>query len=165
MTAGPTYTPIQTQTLGSSASSVTFNSIPQTYTDLILVTQTKQVSASTYSGINFNADTGSNYSTTGLYGTGSSAISDKAPNRTAIYPFLDFSESTSDFLISTTHIMNYANTTTYKTVLMRANNASQGTEAAVGLWRNTSAITSVQFVSTGTFTAGSTFTLYGIASA
>jgi hypothetical protein len=62
--------------------------------------------------------------------------------------------------------MNYANTTTYKTVLSRANNSAAGTEAIVGLWRSSAAITSMTVLSeTGNIAIGSTFSLYGILAA
>ena len=52
-----------------------------------------------------------------------------------------------------TNGVNYANTTTYKTILNRSNTASQGTEVNVNLWRNTAAVTAVEILnSTGTNT-------------
>ena len=63
--------------------------------------------------------------------------------------------------------MNYSNTTTYKTVLTRANIASADVEAVVGLWRSTSAVNQLDVKQGGavTFSVGSTFTLYGIKAA
>jgi len=63
--------------------------------------------------------------------------------------------------------MNYANTTTYKTSLTRGNIATVATLATVGMWRSTSAITSIKIERDGSnlLAAGSTFTLYGIAAA
>jgi hypothetical protein len=63
--------------------------------------------------------------------------------------------------------MNYSNTTTYKTVLLRSNNASAITVATVGLWRSTSAINTIKIYADGAavFSVGSTFTLYGIKAA
>ena len=63
--------------------------------------------------------------------------------------------------------MNYANTTTYKSIIGRANRADSGVDAAVALWRSTAAITriDIKLKNGGSFTAGSTFTLYGIAAA
>ena len=66
-------------------------------------------------------------------------------------------------------LMNYSNTTTYKTILSRTNAAANGVDATVGLWRSTSAITSIEIGKnsgmSGTFQIGSTFTLYGIKAA
>jgi hypothetical protein len=59
------------------------------------------------------------------------------------------------------NFLNYSNTTTYKTILSRSNRAEQATEAFVGLWRNSAAITSISIAS-ATFTTNSIFTLYGI---
>jgi hypothetical protein len=64
-------------------------------------------------------------------------------------------------------IMNYSNTTTYKTALHRFNDANAIVFAIVGLWRNTAAINQVRVFSTNAvnFAVGSTFTLYGIKAA
>ena len=157
-----TYTPIATQTLGSAAASVTFSSISGTYTDLrIVYATTASGDAGNY--LRFNSDTGSNYSRTGLYGNGSSAGSNRDTNATGIYgPFTMSSAITSN----TIDIMNYSNTTTNKTCLVRAGAANNSTLASVGLWRSTAAITSVSINCDGAnFATGSTFTLYGIKAA
>jgi hypothetical protein len=160
-----TYVPIATQTLGSATNSISFTSIPQTYNDLVLVIQTKQTSSSNYGVFGFNSDTGSNYSQTAMHGNGSSVFTERGSN-TFIAPLFYAYESTTNWLIANINIMNYSNTTTYKTVLYRGNDATTATQAGVGLWRNTTAITSIQYYTGGTsFTAGSNFTLYGIASA
>jgi hypothetical protein len=162
-----TYESIATNTLGAAAATVTFSSIPGTYTDLVLVMAT---TGTTSSGrdivIQFNGDTASNYSFTALYGDGSAAGSTRGSSATSAnldyYGYMD--NSLSNRIIS---IQNYSNTTTYKTFIGRANNAATGTDAVVGLWRSTSAITSllVKPASIGNeFASGSTFTLYGIKS-
>jgi hypothetical protein len=166
MPAGSTYTPIATTTLGSAAASYTFSSIPSTYTDLIIVAQIKGTSTSNYLNVRFNGDTGTNYSRTTLSGNGSSASSERRSNRTWIET--DYNEVIENNFnyINTLHIMNYANTTTNKTMLNRANNAATGVGATVGLWRSTAAINSVSLVANNnSFEIGSTFTLYGIAAA
>ena len=157
-----TYTPIATNTLGSATSTVTFSSIPSTYTDLrIVYATTASGDAGNY--LRFNSDTGSNYSRTGLYGNGSSAGSNRDTNATGIYgPFTMSSAITSN----TIDIMNYSNTTTNKTCLVRAGAANNSTLTSVGLWRSTSAITSISITCDGAnFVAGSTFTLLGIKAA
>jgi hypothetical protein len=172
MAAGSTYTPIATTTLGSNTTTVTLSSIPSTYTDLILVINTGNASGSS-SAIRsrINGDTGSNYSETYLDGNGTNAVSARDTSNTTIplgWRVSAGSTIDSNFILQ---YMNYSNTTTYKTVLIRTNNANQGTDANVALWRSTSAINSLSFViggfgaSTGDFLAGSTFTLYGISAA
>ena len=166
-----TYEPISTTTLGSDTASVTFSSIPGTYTDLILVTNVSVTVNDNAVRLQFNNDTASNYSTTTVYGDGSSAASNRASNVTSIYSsfYVDPNANVGHNTIS--QIMNYSNSTTYKTVIGRANRATAnnfpGAEAVAGLWRSTSAITEIDILTAagGNFKTGSTFSLYGIKSA
>jgi hypothetical protein len=163
-----TYTSIATQTLVSTASSVTFSNISGSYTDLVLViTATGSTSADLI--LSFNSDTTvANYSTTSLNGSGSSASS----NRTTVLPGISLTSNS--YLRSTEamqwniSIQNYSNATTYKTVLSRTGNVPLGrADLATGSWRGTpAAITSLTLTpSPGTLAIGSTFNLYGIAAA
>jgi len=163
-----TYEPIATTTLSSTTTYVDFTSFSG-YTDLILVVNALQ-SGTEDIKLRFNSDTGSNYSRTVLYGTGSAAGSLRESNQTNLGFSTYGSPGSTDANRATIilNIFNYANNTTYKTVLSRASRASQGTETEVGLWRSTAAITDIR-VSPGfaavTFSVGSTFTLYGIKAA
>ena len=162
MAAGSTYTPIATYTAPSSQSSYTFTSIAGTYTDLIIVLAGTSSSNISYK-LEFNGDTGSNYSNTFMYGDGSSATSGRSSNQTSIGGMGRTGTSQGNGII---HIMNYSNTTTNKTVIGRGSLASQLVIATVGLWRSTSAITSVKLTpESGTIDTGATFTLYGIKAA
>jgi hypothetical protein len=161
-----TYTPIDTQTLGSAAASVTFSSISGSYTDLVLVTNASNVSTDSNLNLQFNSDTASNYSSTRLSGDGSTATSATTAN--LVYIVAGRANATGSIAAnSIVNIMNYSNTTTYKTVLTRANNAASIVGAYVGMWRNTAAITSILIYSNNAanISAGSTFTLYGIKAA
>ena len=161
-----TYTPIATTTLGSAASSVTFSSISGTYTDLILISNAGITSGLINYQVQLNSDSASNYSRRALSGSGTAASSAQAASITAmVLNDFGYLEGTSGFNVIA-HFMNYSNTTTFKTVLSRSNNAANGTSANVNLWRSTAAITSMLiFPSGSTFVAGSTFTLYGVKSA
>jgi hypothetical protein len=161
MPAGPTYEPIATQTLGSATASVTFSSIPSTYTDLVFVSNGSTSTATANILIQFNSDTATNYSRTRILGDGSTASSERASGNSSM-AIGDWGTDRCAVVVS---IQNYSNTTTNKTVLSRSN--SEGfVSAYVGLWRNTSAINSITFFkSSANFTTGTTFTLYGIASA
>jgi hypothetical protein len=166
MAAGRTYEPIATNTLGSSQSEVTFNSFSG-YTDLVLIVSATPVAAGTWNlEMRFNNDTGSNYSRTLISGDGANAISARYSNQTRINCSYNAALN-STASVHIIQIMNYANSTTNKTCLVRANNtAADGTDAIVNLWRNTNAITEIDLFTTGTsFATGSTFTLYGIAAA
>jgi hypothetical protein len=162
-----TYEPIATTTLGTATNQVTFSSIPSTYTDLVLVQNGAFNPAGGDVFIQFNTNYTSNYSNTWLTGTGSAASSSREANVTRIIVDVNAYPTTG---VSTRiiQIMNYSNTTTYKTVLARANNAASGVDAIVGLWRSTAAISTVEiFAWTGAnkFDAGTTITLYGIKAA
>jgi hypothetical protein len=159
-----TYEPIATTTLGSAASSITFSSIAGTYTDLRLV----------FAGFNgsdlklrFNSDTGANYSQTVLNGDGSSASSYRNSSI-----FLNASGTTgtsSQPVLYTADVFSYAGST-FKTVLSDEQFDKNGSGAVtknVGLWRSTSAITSIDIVAStaSTIYVGTTATLYGIKNA
>lgn len=160
-----TYTPIASTTLGTNSASVTLSSIPSTYTDLVLVCNLTANTTPLNMGIRFNSDTSSLYSGTTLGGTGSSAASTRYSG-TLIGEIYASTGTVSGNQIFIMNIMNYSNTTTFKTALTRFNSASYGTEAQANLYRSTSAINSVTVLAqSDSYKAGSTFTLYGVKSA
>jgi hypothetical protein len=166
-----TYVALDKVTVGTATPSITFTNINQTYTDLVLVVNTGMATADVSSlhirvG-NGSVDTGTNYSSTDLLGDGTSATS----GRTSSASFIRIlgrgttipNTLTNNSLVS---IMNYANTTTYKTLLIRGNVPSKNIQATAGLWRSTSAINTItisDYESGINLLAGSTFSLYGIA--
>lgn len=159
-----TYEKIATATAAGGATSISFTSIPSTYTDLVVVLNGAYSSAvGVY--VQFNGDnspSGTNYSQTLLFGNGTTASSSRSTNfNWAAIGYLGADNST-----TICSIMNYANTTTYKTALGRGNSAGNLTLSAVALWRSTAAINRVDLLSTSTtYTAGTTATLYGIKAA
>lgn len=159
-----TYEPISNQILTSTQTTVTFSSIPQTYTDLILVIQA-QVNGSPINTDGYvNGDQGTNYSFGTIVGNGTSASNFYGTNTAFIrYATAGYTDNTFGHN-SINHFFNYANTTTFKTILSRANNAANGTSITLNLWRSTAAITSISIVG-NPFAIGSTFTLYGIKAA
>ena len=167
MAAGKTYTPIATITLGATSSSATFSNIPQTYTDLILIISAAS-SVVQDPIIRLNSDSASNYSYTTLTGNGTTPSSARGTNQTAMSQNYFGSDSTT--LGENARVMqflNYSNTTTYKTMIARGGRGNtDGLAAMVNLWRNTAAITTIASITgSGTYSVGSTFTLYGIAAA
>lgn len=160
----PTYEPIATTTLGAAAATITFSSIPATYTDIRLVIVVSQGSGTNIS-IRFNSDSGSNYSRTRLFGNGSTASSTRASNDDAI----DLNREGLSVTIPSLYeidVFSYAGST-FKTLLATSNEDRNGSGTimqTVGLWRDTSAITSILItsLSADTFAAGTTATLYGI---
>ena len=158
-----TYEKIATTTLGSSSATVDFTSISGSYTDLILIINCTTASGGDDLYIRVNSDTGSNYSLTQMSGDGSSTSSTRRTNFSRFMADNSYPSTTEGFN-QIVHFINYSNTTTYKTFLSRANRANHTTGTTVGLWRSTSAITSINLLLAGalSFASGSTFTIYGI---
>jgi hypothetical protein len=159
-----TYTPIATTTLGSTQASVTFSSLGS-YTDIRIIITAANNTGTNYSAtMQFNNDTGSNYSYTEIYTSGSSVYSSRSSNNTGIYCARTNTDLTQTTIVD---VMNYSNSSTYKTILVKAGTTTTTVNPAVGLWRNTAAITSIKILSEGStnFITGSTFTLYGIEAA
>ena len=161
-----TLTPISTYTATGNISNLTLSNIPQTYTDLVLITNVSGNDGAIC--IRFNSDSGSNYSSTMVRGNGSAASSGRATNGTYIGSTSNLSVTAGSLQTAIWNIQNYSNTTTNKTVLFRDGMATHITGATVGLWRNTAAITSVSLspeFGVNVFYTGSTFTLYGVKAA
>jgi len=176
MAAGSTYTPIATTTLASNQGTVTFSSIPTTYTDLRLIIKGGFVDNGFIFGIrvgNGSVDSGTNYSFTWMRGNGTSATSGRYSGMTLGAACEEGKDDLNNICI--VDFMNYSNTSTYKTWVTRKGNAGNTTDSTVNLWRSTSAINTIAIAEsgaggTGSFNygnmlAGTTFTLYGIQAA
>lgn len=160
-----TYEPIATTTLGSAAASITFSSIPATYTDLRLVLNSSVSATGSELKLTFNNDTATNYSFTSLYGYGSTANSYRETSRVGIPLDAAFGIPNTQWALWTADIFSYAGST-FKTVLTTGSNDNNGSGATfrnVGLWRSTSAINRLDLSVSGiTFSIGTTATIYGI---
>lgn len=171
MPAGATYEPVATTTLSSAQATITFSSISGSYTDLILVCCARSASANTSDSylLTFNGDTANNYSRTRILGNGSTASSAQRTSAPNIdLEGLSGNNAASDiFMNAIIHLHSYASTSNNKTVLLRGNDANSYVTAAAGLYRSTSAITSITLntSSAANFMTGSTFTIYGIKAA
>jgi hypothetical protein len=167
MAAGNTYTPIATQTLASAAYTVTFSSIPSTYTDLVLVINATTTANTKNPVFRFNSDTGTNYSDIYITGNGSAASSGRDISVNAIYAgVVGISGGNESTIVCT--LQNYANTTTYKTALIRTSSTFSSVYQTVGSWRSTAAINSIDILTLSSgqnWSIGSVFSLYGIAAA
>lgn len=155
-----TYNCIATTTVsGTSTNLVTFSSISASFTDLVLVCDGSLTAGATDIKIRFNSDSGSNYNRVYMGGNGSAGIYGKNPNLTGIYTmYWDTATSLSSSIVN---IMNYSNSSTFKTVLGR-NNTTNVSSAAC-LWRSTSAINRLDISpDANNFANGSVFSLYGI---
>lgn len=160
-----TYEPIATTTLGSNTTSISFTSISSAYTNLRLVFVGRGSTNDDFR-LQYNNDTGTNYSRTDLFGDGATASSARAANaadiRIAASDGLD-----GNIAFATIDIFSYAGSTN-KTCLITYSHDKNGSGyvyRSVGLWRNTSAITTITLSQGANFVTGSTATLYGIKNA
>lgn len=151
-----TYSLIQSQTTsGSSTTAITFSSIPQTFTDLVLVVNGTVVSGGTDLKYTFNSDTGTNYSRIAMYGSGSSVFVARDVSQTGTNTGYLGTSNTSNIL----NFLDYSNTTTYKNIIGRVG----GANLYLGLWRSTAAVSSITLTTvSSSYSSGCTFKLYGI---
>lgn len=166
-----TYTLISSNVLTSSAASVTFSSIPSTYTDLVLKCSVRLVagSGSTIQDliVKFNGTT-TNYSITKLTGDGSAAESGRIANTTRILlsNVVDGDATTNTFGSVEIYIPSYTASQNKPVSAFGAseNNATlAGLSTTAGLWRDTTAISSIELSNAvANFVSGSSFYLYGI---
>ena len=167
-----TYIKIASNTVGAGGvASVTFSSIPSTYTDLILKLSLRNTAAGNDLTLKFNGSTAQEYSDRYLFGSGSAATSGSdATNGTGNYSLINSSNYTANtFGSNEIYIPNYRSSnyksSSYETV--QETNASAVYMAMyAGLWANTSAITSLTIAPTsGNLAQYSTLTLYGVSNA
>ena len=164
-----TFIKIASVTVGSGgAATISFSSIPSTYTDLCLKISGRNTQPSSILYLTFNGSS-SGYSYRRLYGNGSSAASDSASSQSSI-AFIAFQVSTytaSTFSSSEVYVPNYAGSNNKSVSIdeVTENNATLSVAALdAGLWANSAAITSITLTpdSSGNFAQYSTATLYGI---
>jgi hypothetical protein len=161
---------IETKTLSSAAASIEFISIPQTFTDLVLVFSAR----SSVTGSNFiNLYTqinglSSGYSERGLFGDGSAASSNSGSQpEFRFLAYVNASGATSNtFSNGQIYMPNYTGSTakSFSSDGVIENNATASLlNITAGLNTTTSPITSIyMYPQSGNLVAGSTFSLYGI---
>lgn len=166
------YVLLETVTVGAAgAASVTFNSIPQSgYSDLVVKVSARDTfsAVSVISQLRFNSNA-SGYSFRRLRGSGSAADSYSESGATDMNLYntsVGASATASTFSNYEIYIPNYAgsNNKSFSVDSVTENNATEAYAVFfAGLWANTAAITSMNFVPTTLFAQYSTFSLYGIA--
>lgn len=160
---------IESKTLGTAASSITFTSIPQDGTDLVLMglVRTARALVNDFVDLRFNGDnTDGNYSARVLFGNGSSASSF---TENSYIGDVNGNTSTADTFTSiNVYIPNYTGSTNKSgsvETVSEANATAAYQSIIARLWNNTAAITSMEigFTAAGSnLVAGSTFSLYKI---
>jgi hypothetical protein len=164
-----TYINLASTTLGSAQSVITFSSISQSYTDLVVRIDGLASSGSgNWYTVTFNGDTAANYSTTRIRSQGDTPSSGREANTTALY------NNGFDFALGVTanaygnseiYIPNYTANAHKPSHLFNTTAGQTFMTSVAGLWRNNAAINSIT-ITTGfgsyNSVAGSSFYLYGI---
>jgi hypothetical protein len=164
--------PIYTQTVGSGGvSTITFNNIPQTFTDLVLKISFRGTVS--LNGVDLycytnNVSNDTTYSTTYLSGDGSATGSSRATGLTFFY-FGNgdaASQTSNTFSSHEAYFPNYVGSN-FKQIISESVNENNATLSSQGLqaslWRKTTAISALTiFPASGNIAQYSTFTLYGI---
>ena len=157
--ATSTHTLIDSRTLGSSAASVTFSSIPQTYSDLVVVVSAKAFDSDEYTYMWINGDkTTSNYSYVTMF------VSNQGYSNSGNNPYAG-QVVQAQTCLNVMQVMDYSANNKHKQTLGRWDLITKQSQCAVVRWANNTAITSLELdhgAGTSQYAAGSTFFLYGI---
>lgn len=170
------YYAISTAIVGSSGSStITFSSIPSTYSHLQIrmIARTNRTSPeiNDYLNVRFNSDSGSNYARHRVYGSGSSVA--VSANSSIAQFYIENTtaagSAANTFGAAVMDILDYANTNKYKTIRMLSGKDENAVDTGFvffhsALWMSTNAITSIVITpgSGSSITQYSHFALYGI---
>ena len=162
-----TYEPIQTYTLTSATTTITFSSIPSTYTNLkMILTPINGTGSSSDWGVRYNSDGGANYSAGMIYCNGTNPAG-WWNGYGGTYGYLDWNSwaSSAGFTQTIVEILQYKNTNVYKNAIVHGYSFENGVDVGGHIWASTSAINRIDFTYLGsgyTFGVGTTVTLFGI---
>ena len=165
-----TFSLIASNTVGSGgAATISFSSIPNTYTDLCLKLSLRSYTSGTSRALNitFNNNTGANYSTKFAYGYASGTAVGGTSGETSMYVGLYGGTS---YLTNT-----FSNIELYLPNYLSSSNKSISSDSVVenssttnyvafwaGVWSQTTAISSIEILGSTNFVQYSTAHLYGI---
>lgn len=159
-----TYIPLQTITLTSTASSITFSSLPSKYIDFVLVAKSAATSSAFDQGVQFNGDSAANYTSLVMLGAGTTASTYFAlKNVNQIY--LDFYGSVTPGFntVNVTHILGAGDPNKETNAITQASRVESGIDLIGSYWRVKNQVTSIKyFLIGGTLAVGSKISLYGI---
>ena len=168
----PTYVALAKTVLTGTSTLVDITSIPQTYTDLLLVVSARSNFAANYDwmAVYYNTASGLNYSNRYMYGNSSTVSTGSGSTPNEFFRGIPAANATANtFSNSELYISNYTSSNNKPASLttVTENNASTANSANIvlsaNLWSSSSAITALKIYSgDGSFVSGSRFDLYGI---
>jgi hypothetical protein len=145
------YESIATTTLGTATASITFSSIPATFTHLqirLIARSTRSSGISQYK-LNFNGDTAGNYAGHYFFGSGGAPlVGFDGASATYIWgnPIAAASNAANIFGVGIVDILDYKDTNKYKTIRALGGSDENGggyVGFLSGVWMSSSAITSI----------------------
>ena len=162
-----TYEAIATTTLGTNQATISFTSIPQTYTDLVCVCVGYGAGGGGSIVVKINLNSGSIYNTNYVYTDGTTVTSGKTGDLTTGCFMGRLMTSTTDMGGGYFHIMNYTSSSTFKTMIGQNVASAPITWYSIGNARTTTAVTRLDLTveSSASFASGFQATIYGIKSA
>jgi hypothetical protein len=170
MAINPNMIAIQTVTIGAGgASQIQFTSIPQTYTDLLILVSGRTTATNQTVSMQFNSDTtATNYRRFALGCDSNNLFSQNINDRGIGYISMS-TDTTNAFGSMSIYIPQYrsGNPKTYLTDSARVNNSTSAWTLGMitCYWSGTAAISSITVTNAGNWTQYSTATLYGVTSA
>ena len=165
------YESIASTTLTTATSTVTFSSIPSTYTHLQIryTTRSERNDITDWIKLNLNSDTGNNYSSHFLRGNGSFASASASASTNYIGAGTSVAQTGGANMFGTTvvDILDYTNANKYTTVRSLSGEDRNGAGFVYfesGSWLNTNAVTTITLTcgSGSSWSQYSSFALYGI---
>ena len=174
-----TYSLISSNTFTSSATTITFSSIPATYTDLLVRVSARTDAATVTDSIfsvRLNADATTLYSDTLAYGTGAAAASSRRSATATMYNGTQPAAGAVSNTFGNAEIYFPSYTASQSKVISTFSASESNVANATGLfwngvdaglYRSNTAISSITigaYVSGANFISGSSFYLYGIKS-
>ena len=166
-----TFTLIEAKTLSSNTATVSFTSIPATYTDLRVIVSGIQLSGANSCFFRYNNDSTASYSTTYLksnVGAGSvDSGRDVSQTSTRINQGSGFPQTSQTNVVASFYMEIFRYTAALaKTTLLTFNNESSDVGKSVSLYQSGTAINRIDFITSGVdWAVGTTVTIYGIKAA
>jgi hypothetical protein len=161
-----TYDRLASTTLSSNQSTVTFSSIDQTYTDLVVQFRGNVLNSNQQIWMRLNGDSSGNYTYIAMYSGDTQAFNSASVSATACViggVASGFTSNSQSIGSVTANINNYAATNIFKTVISRSVNRWINTDLICSSWFSTSAITSITLQgSSAQFEVGTSIAVYGI---
>jgi hypothetical protein len=166
--AASSYESIATINGNGSTATITFSSIPSTYSHLQVRVMARVAAGGEDLTVQFNGNTGANYTRHRLTGNGTAAAASGSASTTGITTLgsAGMPSVANTYAVTIIDVLDYADTNKYKTVRMLSgqdSNGSGGVDFTSGVFMSTGAVSSLTiYANASNFPTAASFALYGI---